>query len=584
MRTRAARWKLTIFAKMFIVSVALILAMILLVNFLYYQDTRSTLLTNQIEDAKQFTDKSNAYLNLNLKNIQSFFLSVARDNRLKSGDYAQFNQWLNDNLILFIPNSKGIHLMENGTVVASSSQVGWLLDEDNEFKKQTAGIAKPNQIFWSKPYYSAVSGYTVSAMMQIPLEPQKKTLLLTLDLDLPKLFDSLIPNGAASKYGKLLLLDSGNQPIYGSETFVRYDSFAKRYELRGIDGNLFSQTWLVKEESNRQNSYLFVRSNDNLLSWQVVRVIDKTELLKPLQKKLDYIGLLTLLSLALSSIIAYTLSRFFGNPIRVIARSMDKVGLGHWDTQIDVTRNDELGLLAQHFNRMTAKIRDLIEELKQTEKAKQQSDFLAFQTQIRPHFIFNTLNSISMAAREAQPEKVDRLISSFTETIHYTLDYSPSPVTLREELQALASYIFLMQIRYNHIFSLETDIEPSTEQLLLPKFTLQPIVENAIFHGFAPVRKKGTLFIGTERVGETWELMIEDSGNGMSEEQLAALLDRLERHPAEPGGHIGLRNVHSRLKLMYGDAYRMKIESRTDQGTRVILAFPVRGQEGGDKP
>lgn len=575
----------TISAKVFILTFLLIIFMVLLIHFLYYQNTRNSMIHSQLASARQFTDKSDEYLNLTLLNIRSFFLSIANDSKLKNGNYEQFDKWFNDNLILFIPSSKNIHLIKDGTVAVSTATTSWLLDKDQEFAQQKRLIQSPNQIYWTSPYYSAVSGYTVTALMRIPSDSGHE-LVLALDLDLDELYNALLPNHVSDQNGQLMLMDNRNRVIFGIEPFVRYDTFGRQYALNRIDEQLFNSTWVNKEQTIGGNAYWFARSQNNLLSWQVVWVIDKSVLLQPLRQNLQYVWFLAGLSLLLSFLIAYTVSAFTGRPIRLLERSMDQVGQGQWDTSIPVIRNDELGRLTLHFNRMTAKVRELIANLKSTEEAKKESDFLALQSQIRPHFIFNTLNSISMAARENQLEKVDRLISSFTESIHYSLNDSPAPIELEQELKALHGYIYLMQIRYEDQFELETDIDSSTSKLLVPKFTLQPLVENSIFHGLVASRRRGTLFIGTERGADSWDIIIEDTGVGMTKSRLAAIMDELSRsdgRQSKQTRHIGLRNVHSRLQSMFGEAYRIHIDSEEGRGTRTIITLPTNhSPEGGN--
>jgi two-component system sensor histidine kinase YesM len=355
--------------------------------------------------------------------------------------------------------------------------------------------------------------------------------------------------------------------------------FDRRYELTVFQPAVFGGNWSTVEWKDAERDLLLLRSRNNLLGWQVVWAMDRKELLVPLQRNISYSWFLVMLSFVLSLIVAWAISLFISRPINQIAGSMDRVGAGQWDTAIPVTRRDELGRLANHFNRMTNTIRELIADLQRTEKAKKESDFRALQTQIRPHFLFNTFNSISIAAKEHQPDKVDLLITSLTETLHYSLERSPAPVTLDEELRAVQSYIQLMQLRYDNRFSVLTDIDESTAGFVIPKFTLQPLIENCIFHGLIPKEGVGTLFVGSTRYRDTWDIIIEDTGVGIASDTLGALLDKLNGNAMESGipefEHIGLSNVHYRLKLMFGERYQLEMTSSKQSGTRIVLSLPI---------
>jgi two-component system sensor histidine kinase YesM len=296
-----------------------------------------------------------------------------------------------------------------------------------------------------------------------------------------------------------------------------------------------------------------------------------------------------LLSLGIATLIV----RLVGRPLRLIASSMNRFSLGELDTSIREEREDELGILFRQFNQMTTRIRELIANLKRSEERKKAADFLAFQAQIKPHFLYNTLNAIGISARQGQMAQVDQLISALTGQLEYSLDKAPKQITLRQELKALDDYIKLMLIRYSEQFDVEMDIDPSTMELTLPKFVLQPLVENSIFHGLIPAKSAGTLFIGTVGGQDEWRIMIEDDGVGIPEPRLRQIRHLLLHGPddeAESGsewkeaiadiGPVGLLNVHERMRLTYGEPYSMTVESTETMGTRIHIRLPIQSAEG----
>jgi two-component system sensor histidine kinase YesM len=572
-----AHQSLKISTKIFIITFVLVESIIIALGFSYYRHSSSVLIKAQTDYAHQVISKSDEYLELNLETIRSFFLSVAHDSRFQNQAYDEISKWLDENLIYFIPSAQNIHLIEDDELLVSTSPHGWLIMENSKFQEELDQVTKVNELYWFPPYFSNVSYYTVTVAMKIP-STQGENKILALDLDLSGLYDSLFPNKSSSLQGELLLLDRNDQPVFGRAPYTVFDVFDRKYELKGMDPTILREEWEQRRWNNNEHNRLFLtRSQNNLMGWQVIWVMDETELLLPLRQTLHYTWLLAVLSLLLSVGIAYTLSFLLSRPIRQIIASVDEVSSGNLNSSIPINRKDELGMLANHINRMTRKIRELIEHLRETEAKKKESDFKALQLQIRPHFLYNTLNTTSAFARQGQLEKVDQMIALLTEQLQYSLDSNPEPVTLREELVALESYIQLMMTRYMNKFTFQLEIDPPALGYKLPKFTLQPLIENSIFHGLVPKEGVGVLFIGAVAEEEYWEIIIEDDGIGMAEEQRCKLLHMIDNKQApfpESSTHIGLQNVHYRLRLMYGDNYHIRLSSRHNFGTRIMIRLP----------
>ncbi|MBD2847592.1 sensor histidine kinase [Paenibacillus sp. IB182496] len=570
--------KMRLAPKVFLVTFVLLETLVLLLGYSYQTHSARTLLTTQKEYAKQMVHQSDEYLRLNLQYISSFMTSIVHDSRFTAGDDTEIRRWFNDNLIYFIPNVTNIHVLEHNASLLSTSPYNWTLADNAYLQERLHELTPSRRVQWIGPYASLVSGQTVSAALPIPDAGGEEKLLL-IDLDLGELYERLLPDDASMARGELLLMDNAFTPIYGRKPYVHYDVFDKRFELQSISPDVFTQLWNDQETVNGDGRDIFLtRSHGNPLGWQLVWVMDRTELLRPLEQSTRFAVILASASVLLSLLIAYLISAFISRPIRLIASSVQRVGSGDFDIAVELNRQDELGQLARYFNLMTRRIRELIGELKRTEARKQQSAFRALQAQINPHFLYNTLNTISMAAREGETRKIDELIASLTNQLQYSLDASPQPVALREELLHLENYAVLMMNRYPDSFTLDLDIDPLTLSCTVPKFILQPLAENAIFHGLVPKKTSGTLFICTYVEETRWRLIVEDDGVGMTPaklEELRRSLAEAEQGSPLTGGHIGLRNVHQRLSMRFGEQYAMEIESREGEGTRLALTLPL---------
>ncbi|MBO9606773.1 MAG: histidine kinase [Paenibacillaceae bacterium] len=582
--------------KLFMITFLLVESIILTLGYFYYRHSSATLLRAQTEYASQIIDKSNEYLQLNLKNVESFFRSVASDPRIQGDNHEEIGKWFTGNLMLYMPNAKNIHLLQNDQMLASTSVFSWKLTESRSFLEQLQPVRDPNFLYWLPPYFSPVSSFTVTAAMTIGSDRLSAPRILALDLDLTQLYQALNPNKQSSLQGDLLLLDRSNQPVYGESPYSTYDVYRNRFVLSRLSPDLFESDWSTRTLVDRGRTLFLIRSVNNVLGWQVVWIMDQTVLLRPLHNSIAFNWLLAFVSLLLSLGIASFITKLVSRPLRTISTSMNRFSLGDLDTSIRVNREDELGVLFRQFNQMTARIRELIDNLKRTEAKKKAADLLAFQAQIKPHFLYNTLNAIGISAKQGQMAQVDQLISALTGQLAYSLDKTPKRTSLREELKALEDYIELMLVRYAGQFDVEINIDPSTLEYAMPKFILQPLVENAIFHGLIPAKRTGTLFIGTSTGPAEWSIMIEDDGVGIPAGKLRHLQRMLQMsveeadEAADSGGEardsapIGLRNVNERLKLTFGHPYRMTLASTESEGTRILIRLPVDIPEGGTMP
>lgn len=576
-------------SKMFWMIFLLVESIILLLGYSYYRHSSSVLEKAQQEYAVQMADKSNEYLELNLRSIRNLLTSIANDSRLRNmsengENTGTIQTWLNENLFYFSPYVKNIHLIEDAQVPVSTSRAGWKLLEDPVMEQLLTRAGEDHVIYWSEAYASAISGYTVTGVMRTPTGYGTHR-YLALDLDLEKLYQAMQPDAPPQMKGELLLLDNRRTPVFGGNPYTRYDVFQRKYILSYVPAELFEGEWSqTLWEAPGGNTYFVSRIQDNLLGWQVVWLMDRTLMLAPLLSTLRFTWLLAALSVVLSFALALSISKFVSQPIRLIAASMSKVSQGVFDVSIPVKRQDELGFLAKHFNQMTRQIASLIEDLKRTEEKKKAFEFKALQAQIKPHFIFNTLNAISISAKDGELRKVDTLITSLTKQLDYALKENVEPVTFRGELTALEHYVELMKIRYQDRFIWECDADPATLSCALPKFTLQPLVENAIFHGLIASPGGSLLFVGSMLCGDEWEIQIEDDGAGIAPERLKELKAIMKADGAgDDADGIGLVNVHQRFRMMFGDRYSMNIDSRPGTGTHIRIRLPIETAESAAK-
>jgi two-component system sensor histidine kinase YesM len=267
-------------------------------------------------------------------------------------------------------------------------------------------------------------------------------------------------------------------------------------------------------------------------------------------------------------------SRRLAAPIRGLIKQMTKVESGNLEIQVEVNSNDEMGRLAHGFNRMVERLKAFINEAYVAEIKQKQTELNALKSQIRPHYLYNTLEVIRMNAVHSDAVEVGDMILSLSNQLKYVIDYGEERVTIHRELEHLKDYFYIIEVRFENRFELIYDISDSINlNWPILKLSLQPIVENAVQHGLRP-KGKGTIKIMFETVDRKLAVTVYDDGVGMEKEQLDRLNASLE-DAGVPGKNVGLKNVHERIKSICGEGYGISISSRLHIGTSVLLLFSI---------
>lgn len=267
-------------------------------------------------------------------------------------------------------------------------------------------------------------------------------------------------------------------------------------------------------------------------------------------------------------------SRRLSAPIRRLMRQMTVVESGRLEPMPEPTSEDEIGRLTQSFNRMVEQLHIHIEEAYVAQIKQKQTELSALKSQIRPHYLYNTLEVIRMNAVDKDADEVADMIHSLANQLKYVIDYGEEQVSLEREIEHLQDYFYIISVRYDNRYTLRFDLSPEVDmQWPVVKLCLQPIVENAIQHGLR-TRKKGTVLIATAVQDNQLHVTVHDDGSGMDAETLSRVEAALHAESL-PGQSIGLKNVHERIRSQYGEEYGLSITSLEAVGTSILLRFPL---------
>lgn len=318
-------------------------------------------------------------------------------------------------------------------------------------------------------------------------------------------------------------------------------------------------------------------------NWVLVSEVSKQLLINQLRfVKVFFMSVFGGAAIALICIL-FIIIKNITKPIDQLHKAALLVGDGNLNVSVDIQTNDEFAVLGDAFNTMIADIQKMLKESVEYEKTTKEMEINRLMLQINPHFIYNTLNSIVYMARIAGNEDIVRFSNAFISLLQDTLRVKKDSIftTMEQELKNIKNYLVLQKYRYPNRFEVSYEIDETVLDTEIPNVLLQPIVENAVFHGLAAKMDKGHLCIRVHRVLENVEIIIEDDGVGMPLETLEKIM-RAEDPVKGEMRTIGVGNVIQRIRHIYGEEYRLNIESTPGKGTKVKIVILYKKYKEGE--
>jgi len=327
---------------------------------------------------------------------------------------------------------------------------------------------------------------------------------------------------------------------------------------------------------------LVVFQDSTYTGWQLAFLVPRDSLFSSIYKIRNIIIQISLICIVIGVLISYGVTLSISTPLTKLKRAMGMIQGNNTESRYEDPYEDEIGLLGRKFNHMMERINYLISSVYKAELVKQDEELRrkaaeldALQMQINPHFLYNTLDMIrwEVALQENGDGHGSQMIKAFADLLRLGTMVNHKLVPVTEELRHIEAYIKVMKYKYGDRLQLVTMLEEDTANLLITKLTLQPLVENALLHGFT--NSDGDIIIHLHVYKEAGELtiLVADNGKGIEPTQLEQLRLGLQ-HSHNEESQIGLHNVNARLQLYFGKAYALQIESEAGAGTRVIVKLP----------
>lgn len=406
---------------------------------------------------------------------------------------------------------------------------------------------------------------TVSRAVEITRGPYTDQGILMIDVrydSLEQLFDGItLGNG-----GYVYLAGTDGEMIYHPDAQLIYSGMVEENPKQAVgyrDGS--------HEEKFQGRERTVTVKTVGYTGWKIVGVAPVSGMtLNSLKTRLLMVFIVGLVVFILTMVNSFISSKIT-DPIKELEKSVNEIEAGNLETRVYVGGSYEIRHLGNSIQNMASRIRQLMNDIVAEHESKRKTEFDVLQAQINPHFLYNTLDIIVwMIENEKQSEAV-KAVTALARFFRISLSKGKSIITVRDELEHVRNYLTIQHMRFKNRFSYTIEADEDVLDLASPKLILQPLVENAIYHGMEFMDGDGEILVKVWRDGDDLYMEVSDNGLGMTGEQITKMLDDTTHIPSKRGSGIGVRNVNERIRLYFGKEYGLKIESEPDEGTVVTV-------------
>ncbi|MCH4888569.1 sensor histidine kinase [Acidaminobacter sp. JC074] len=385
--------------------------------------------------------------------------------------------------------------------------------------------------------------------------------ILLIDMNF-SVIEDLLESVNLADQGYVFIVDETDNLVYHTQQQLIYAGI-KEENLEGVS-EAYNESFLQKDEER----YLTTKVLNNV-NWKLVGVYFVSDIADSQESIRNYIQIVILTGVVIFVFFSFFMSSRITQPIKELEASMEVVQEGNFDIQLETKGEYELVQLTKSYNVMIRKIRNLMDQVVIEQEAKRKSELSSLQAQINPHFLYNTLDSIVWMAEHEKHEDVILMTSSLASLFRISISKGQMIIPVSKEIDHAKHYLTIQKMRYKDKFSFEFEIDQEIYKYEVLKLILQPIIENAIYHGIRHMVDEGQIIIRGYLKDDYLYFEVEDDGLGMTDSVLQSVL---YEKSDEQG--VGLNNVHERIQLMYGKTYGLEIESEIEEGTKIIFKLP----------
>lgn len=568
----------TFFASFIIISALLIM----LLGITSYYITNQEVVEQTISSRKLLLNEINKQLDIQLQSVEYDSLVLASNPKLIH--YLQLGEHSFERIG---QNADMVDLLTRPGYIKEGIHSVQLYAKDTTVSKQIAGsgvfeygIVENSSWFseiknadygWIGTHSVEVDSYSgddrlVVSFARKVLSPAGKELgILVINLKLT--FIEKIVAGGGSGVNRFVL-DTNHRLIAefndAPEKSVSYDSHKEK--LAAVLKQSESEQYAI---SNLESKELIIWNKQDRTLWVTLDVIPWKDITQGSRRIETVILMATILCIGLAIVMAFFLSRQFAAPIRTLIHAMNRMKIGKLDVQIDNDYENEFGHLNENFNQMTGRIDRLLVQVEEQYRRKREAEIRILQEQINPHFLYNTLDMMNWHAIESGSKEISRMLVLLGKMLRIGLSSGATFIPVKRELEHLRCYVELQNIRHKQTIRFRISVPEALNGYYTPKLIIQPFVENALIHGLHS-REDGEVTITGWEDERSLYFAVEDNGVGMNTDGGDPVRE-----------HNGIRNVHERMQLYFGKSYGVRIDSRINAGTKVVVSLPKLSEPPG---
>ncbi|WP_028545876.1 sensor histidine kinase [Paenibacillus taiwanensis] len=611
-----ARGFRTIHGRLFILLFISMMSLLLIVSLLYYKRATDLFHTKISSIAEKSVSQTVSYYDLLLKGYDSLTKSITgnldiqrllADTRVTDSALRMINTRTITNLLGAIYYSRkdiiGIHVMSySGSFYSYENYIN-AIDQHYTSSPWYRQIKQSNgELIWLGVYDQSVidkmetrSVFAFGRQMY-DLTQHKPIGIVLVEMDSAPITSALDNLRLSANSSVTILARDGvvvastnNRSTPNRDRTASDRQQAPSLSYAKLANLLLSRDTLVNDQMND----MLVAAKPSMADWIVYSETPEKDLNVELDQTKNYLLLVISIFILVAMALAVFVSRTISSPLKRLIQEMRRVEKGHFKGELQVQSYDEINILVSSFNQMVKRMDELIERVKVSSISEKNAQLQALQSQVNPHFLYNTLDMIYWMLDEKENDRLGNVVLSLSHLFRYSSNWDNcSQVTLREELAQMRHYLTIIASRLEGRLELYIHMDEQYLDAPLPKMTLQPLIENAVKYGLEPLSGMGKLNVYCQASDDALHIIIQDNGIGMAADRLAELQEAL-RHitlqavkpdteltattTMELKGRkgVGLLNVHRRLVLMYGESFGIQLDSKHEQGTSIRLVMPL---------
>jgi two-component system, sensor histidine kinase YesM len=434
-------------------------------------------------------------------------------------------------------------------------------------------LLNPESSFISEPHvqdlFEVKHNWVLSLSKAVSFSYKGKTVqgVLLIDMNFNAM-ERLSQKAGLGKRGYIYVVDTEGNMIYHPHQQLIFSGLKKEENIDVLDNSYGS----FKQSINNEESLLTIKSV-GYTNWKVIGISYLDELSAAKKDVTNFSLWILIIAIILVLLIVTLISAKITKPIKQLDKYMKRVEEGNFDIHVEIKGDKEVVHLSKTFNLMMARIRQLMDQIVLEQEAKRKSELNALQAQINPHFLYNTLDSIVWMAENGKSQDVITMVTSLARLFRISISRGKNVITVKEELEHARNYLTIQKVRYKSKFNFQIEAEEEVLQCKTLKLLIQPIIENALYHGIEYMVEEGFIKVSASIAEGKLLFQVSDNGLGMKREILENILSYNSTNTG--GSGVGVKNVHERVQLCYGEQYGIKVESELEEGTTVRIWLPL---------